>query len=37
MTWSGRRAIKWTQEGLNAAGDVLATSLVKVGLVLLFV
>lgn len=39
MTWSGRRAIKWTNEGLNAAGDVLATSLVvglKVGLVLLF-
>lgn len=40
MTWSGRRAIKWIDEGLNAAGDVLATSLVvslKVGLVLLFV
>lgn len=40
MTWSGRRAIKWIHEGLNAAGDVLATSLVvalKVGLVLVFV
>jgi nitrate reductase gamma subunit len=40
MIWSGRRAIKWTHEGLNAAGDVLATSLVvalKVGLVLLYV
>jgi uncharacterized membrane protein YiaA len=40
MTWSGRKAIKWTHEGLDAAGDVLATSLVvalKVGLVLVFV
>jgi hypothetical protein len=39
MTWSGRRAIRWTHQGLNAAGDVLAASLVvalKVGLVLLF-
>jgi Na+/melibiose symporter-like transporter len=40
MTSNGRRAINWTQEGLNAAGDVLATSLLvalKLGLVLLFV
>jgi hypothetical protein len=39
MTLNGRRAINWTQEGLNAAGDVLATSLLvalKLGLVLLF-
>jgi len=39
MIWNGRRAINWTQEGLNAAGDVLATSLLvalKLGLVLLF-